>query len=140
MFSGIHTDNTRPLGFFFKGEPVSSKLRTHVQKELDCGAESHSQLQIFPFLCATLYMPLSQTLKLAVALVRCYCVPASNALLCLTAEVHGDDELAIVDAEVLTVDPITKQTMTDPVRIKQCGHTFERKSIMSLLKNRRHIK
>jgi hypothetical protein len=55
-------------------------------------------------------------------------------------EVHGDDELAIVDADVLTVDPITKQTMTDPVRIKQCGHTFERKSIMSLLKNRRHIK
>jgi hypothetical protein len=58
----------------------------------------------------------------------------------LTAEVHGDVELAIVDAEVLTVDPITKQTMTDPVRIKQCGHTFERKSITSLLKNRRRIK
>jgi hypothetical protein len=56
MFSGIRTDNTRPLGFFFKAEPVSSKLRTHVQKELDRGAESHSQLQIFPFLCATLYM------------------------------------------------------------------------------------
>jgi hypothetical protein len=26
-----------------------------VQKELDRGAESHSQLQILPFLCATLY-------------------------------------------------------------------------------------
>jgi hypothetical protein len=38
-----------------KAEPVSSKLRTHVQKELDRGAESHSQLQMFPFLCATLY-------------------------------------------------------------------------------------
>jgi hypothetical protein len=51
MFSGIRTDNTCPLGpffFFFKAEPVSSKLRTHVQKELDRGAESHSQLQIFP--------------------------------------------------------------------------------------------
>jgi hypothetical protein len=49
--------NTRPLGFFFfKAEPVSSKLRTHVEKELDRGAESHSQLQIFPFLCATLYL------------------------------------------------------------------------------------
>jgi hypothetical protein len=42
--------------FFFKAEPVSSKLRTHVQKELDRGAESHSQFQIFPFLCATLYL------------------------------------------------------------------------------------
>jgi hypothetical protein len=51
-----------------------------------------------------------------------------------------DDELRITGVEVLTVDPITKQTMTDPVRIKQCGHTFERSSIMSLLKNRRNIK
>jgi hypothetical protein len=42
--------------FFFEAEPVSSKLRTHVQKELDRGAESHSQLQIFPFLYTTQYM------------------------------------------------------------------------------------
>lgn len=58
----------------------------------------------------------------------------------MQAEVSGDDELAIVDAETLTVDPITKQRMTDPVCIKQCGHTFEKSSIMSLLKNRHHIR
>jgi len=64
----------------------------------------------------------------------------STSLFCLTVENGGDDELAITDNQVLTVDPITKQMMTDPVRIKQCGHTFERSSIMSLLKNRTHIK
>jgi hypothetical protein len=42
--------------FFSKAEPVSSKLRTHVQKELDRGAECHRQLHIFPFLCTTLYI------------------------------------------------------------------------------------
>ncbi|XP_021924448.1 E3 SUMO-protein ligase NSE2-like isoform X2 [Zootermopsis nevadensis] len=63
----------------------------------------------------------------------------NNNKLLLQAEV-GDDELMIMGSEVLNVDPITKQMMTDPIRIKQCGHTFERSSIMSLLKNRRHIK
>jgi hypothetical protein len=73
MFSGIRTDNTRPLGFFsFKAEPVSSKLRTHVQKKLDRRAESHSQLQIFPFLCATLYFALAPLLLLVAVRVSLF--------------------------------------------------------------------
>jgi hypothetical protein len=59
MFSGIRTDNTRPLGYFSKpNQSLQSYEPTcvlRVQKELERGAESHSQLQIFPFLCATLY-------------------------------------------------------------------------------------
>jgi hypothetical protein len=38
-----------------------------VQKELNCEVESHSQLQIFPFLCTTLY----KTIILPVVLYGC---------------------------------------------------------------------
>jgi hypothetical protein len=75
-----------------------------------------------------------------VEFIRFY-LTGSISLFHLIAKVDdSDDELAVADSDMLTLDPITKQTMTDPVRIKQCGHTFERSSIVSLLKNKRHIR
>jgi hypothetical protein len=59
VFWDTHRQYTPTRLFFSKPnqsfESYEPTCVLRVQKELDRGAESHSQLQIFPFLCATQY-------------------------------------------------------------------------------------
>ncbi|KAK2722183.1 hypothetical protein QYM36_002664 [Artemia franciscana] len=45
-------------------------------------------------------------------------------------------EAVITEAIVSTFDPITKQPMVDPVKGAKCGHTYERSSIIELIKRK----
>ena len=49
-------------------------------------------------------------------------------------KVTQDDGGEIIATEMVsTMDPITRQEMTDPVRNTLCGHTYERNSILQLV-------
>jgi SUMO ligase MMS21 Smc5/6 complex component len=51
---------------------------------------------------------------------------------------EDDDACSIMSSShISTRDPITKQPMTDPVKNKKCGHTYEKKSILELMLNSR---
>ena len=45
----------------------------------------------------------------------------------------GDDELAMTQAEVNTICPISRTEMSRPVRNTACGHVYDRQSIEALL-------
>jgi len=49
-----------------------------------------------------------------------------------------DDGCSIMSTSVMsTLDPITRKPMSDPVRNKKCGHTYEKSSILELMKQGR---
>ena len=53
--------------------------------------------------------------------------------------VTQDDEGELIATEVVsTIDPITRKEMTDPVKNTLCGHTYERDSILQII--RKHPK
>ncbi|XP_069678610.1 uncharacterized protein [Periplaneta americana] len=55
-------------------------------------------------------------------------------------DVDIDEDIAITESDVNTIDPITKRPIQDPVRIRLCGHVFDRMSIMSILKGKHNIR
>lgn len=51
-----------------------------------------------------------------------------------------DDDIVMTQAAVSTQDPITKLTMTDPVKNLLCGHVYERNSILELVRKNKSTK
>ena len=47
------------------------------------------------------------------------------------------EDVAVTQQEVNTKCPYTGQEMTNPVKNKLCGHSYDRDGIMALIKNRK---
>ncbi|XP_059476540.1 E3 SUMO-protein ligase NSE2-like [Neocloeon triangulifer] len=52
----------------------------------------------------------------------------------------GEDGLLVSEFQVSTVCPISRKKMTDPYKSKACKHTFDKESILALLKNKTNIR
>jgi len=52
----------------------------------------------------------------------------------------GEDGLLVSEVQISSIDPISKMEMVDPCKSKNCGHTFEKSSILTLLKNKIEIR
>lgn len=52
----------------------------------------------------------------------------------------GDGDILLEEAEINTLDPLTKVAIKSPVRNRHCGHYYEKESITAILKVKNKIK
>ncbi|XP_024942717.1 E3 SUMO-protein ligase NSE2 isoform X2 [Cephus cinctus] len=52
---------------------------------------------------------------------------------------NGDEDIELMQGTVNVIDPITKKRMVDPMK-NTCGHSYERESIIALLKSNKKMK
>ncbi|XP_011162367.1 E3 SUMO-protein ligase NSE2 [Solenopsis invicta] len=51
-----------------------------------------------------------------------------------------DADLRLTDSQVNVIDPITKTRMTNPVRNAVCGHTYDKESLVAMLRKNKNTR